>query len=260
MQTVTPRRLRVLKDLIVTLILWGYYTVGFVLFFAPFYAVAGLLSGHPAAAFQRYNARFYRYFFILLELLVPSCRWQVDEAVKSIRGGVIVANHVSYLDPIRLISYYPRHTTIAKHRLFHIPIYGRMLRLSGYLPSSSHGRLADVMVERMDQMPGFLAEGGNLIIFPEGTRSRDGDIGPLNRGAFKIARFCRAPIYVLAISETNRLFRPGRFLFDTCSANTVKIAFLKRIDPPYDDPDFLLADLIKQVHSLLQSARLRPGN
>jgi 1-acyl-sn-glycerol-3-phosphate acyltransferase len=133
-----------------------------------------------------------------------------------------------------------------------------MLQWSGYLPASAQGRMADVMIERMEQMPRFLAEGGNLIIFPEGTRSRDGGIGQLNRGAFKIARLCRAPIHVLAISNTDRLFRPGRVLFDTCSANTVKIAYLTRIDPKYDDPDFSLTDLMEQVRGLLQSATAAP--
>ena len=44
------------------------------------------------------------------------------------------------------------------------------------------------MIERIDTMDNFLANGGNLFIFPEGTRSRDGTIGRLNKGAFNIAR------------------------------------------------------------------------
>ncbi len=262
MQTTLPSAWRRhLKDLVVTLVLWGYYTIGFVCCFAPFYLAAWLFSADSAAAFQRYNARFYHYFFMLLKLLAPACRWQVDPAVKAIRGGVIVSNHVSYLDPIRLISYFPKHTTIAKQRLFHIPFYGRMLQLSGYLPASAQGRLAEVMIDRMDQMPQFLADGGNLIIFPEGTRRRGGGgIGTLNRGAFKIARFCRAPIHVLAIRNTDRLFRPGRFLFNTGAANTVTIEYLGRIDPAYDAPEFSLTGLMEAVRSMLQSARLRPGS
>ena len=253
-----PRWYHHLKDLTITLVLWGYYTLGFMVLFAPFYLIARVLNPKPFSAFQRLNARFYRWFFILLRLLIPTCKWQVDASIQAIRGGVIVANHISYLDPILLISLYSRHTTIAKQRLFHIPLYGRMLRLSGYLPSSAHGRLAGLMIDRMERMPDFIASGGNLIIFPEGTRSRDGKIGPLNRGAFKIARLCRAPIVVLTIHNTDRLFRPGRFLFDTCTPNTIRVKCLQQIDPQYDDPDFSLVDLMTQVHGLLDAGQLRP--
>jgi len=257
----TPRRKwqYPLKDLTVTLILWGYYTLGFVILFAPFYVYARLFSRNVALAFQRLNSRFYRWFFLLLRFLVPVCNWRVDPAVERIRGAVIVANHISYLDPILLISLFPRHTTIAKQRLFHIPLYGRMLRLSGYIPSSADGPLADLMLSSMEEMPAFLSDGGNLIIFPEGTRSRDGQISSLNTGAFKIARLCKAPIHVLYIQNTARLFRPGRFLFDTRLANTVRVEQLACIEPEYDLPGFSLKALMGQVRGMLEARRLQVG-
>ena len=246
-----------LLDLTITLILWIYYTIGFVLLFAPFYACARLFSKDVALAFQRLNSRFYRWFFVLLRLLVPVCQWRVDPAAKTIRGAVIVANHVSYLDPILLISFFSHHTTIAKQRLFHIPLYGRMLRLSGYIPSSADGPLADIMLASMEKMPAFLSGGGNLIIFPEGTRSRDGQIGLLNTGAFKIARLCKSPNHVLYIQNTARLFRPGRFLFDTRPANTVRVEHLACIEPGYDNPHFSLKNLMARVRGLLEARRSR---
>ena len=244
--------LQFLKDFFITVALWGYYTIGFVIFFAPFYLLARLFAPDSARAFQRLNSCFYRSFFVLLRWLAPACRWRVDDAVKAIHGSVIVANHASYLDPILLISFFPRHTTIAKRRLFHIPIYGRVLRLSGYLPSSSGGSLADLMLSRMEQIPALLAEGGNLVIFPEGTRSRNGYIGSLNTGAFKIARMCNAPIDVVYMEGTARLFKPGRFLFDTGSINTIRVQHLTRIEPRYGDPDFSLRTLMAQVKNILE--------
>jgi 1-acyl-sn-glycerol-3-phosphate acyltransferase len=132
-----------------------------------------------------------------------------------------------------------------------------MLRLSGYLPSSADGSLAEVMLTRMEQMPELFAAGGNLFVFPEGTRSRDGKIGDFNAGAFKIARMCKVPIDVLYMQNTARLFRPGRFLFDTRSANTVRVEHLTRIQPRYDDPGFSLKALMAQVHGVLEARRLQ---
>ena len=57
-------------------------------------------------------------------------------------------------------------------------------------------------------MGDYLSSGGNLFIFPEGTRSRDGKIGKFNDGAFKIAKRFEAPIKVLQIKNTNGLFTP----------------------------------------------------
>ena len=250
------RWLHILRDLFITLLLWCYYTIGFLILFAPFYLAARLFAKDVSRSFQRLNARFYSGFFLLLRSLVPACQWQVEPQVKQIRGAVIVANHISYLDPILLISFFPQHTTIAKQRLFHIPLYGWMLRLSGYIPSAAGSALAELMLTVMERMPAWLAAGGNLIVFPEGTRSRDGRIGRLNAGAFKIARLCRAPIHVLYMEGTDRLFRPGRFLFDTRSANTVRVEHLECIRPPYDEPDFSLADLMAKVCRLLELRRV----
>lgn len=248
-----------IKDLVVTLILWGYYTVGFIVLFAPFYIAARWWAKDVGRTYQALNARFYRWFFVLLRRLVPACRWRVDAAVQTIHGAVVVANHISYLDPILLISLFPMHTTIVKRRLFRIPLYGRILRLSGYIPASVDGSLKDLMLDAMERMPAMLSRGGSLIVFPEGTRSRDGRVGPLNRGAFKIARRCRAPIHVVGLANTDRLFRPGRFLFDTCSANTVRVDHLATVEPAYDDPEFSLNDLIDRVHRWLSTGCVPPA-
>ena len=239
-------------DLALTLLLWGYYTIGFIIFYAPFYLLACLLSKNRARSFQRLNSLFYRVFFRMLRLVVPACSWKIEDDVRCIRSSVVVSNHISYLDPILLISLYTRHTTIAKDRLFNIPIYGKMLALSGYLPSAATGRLADLMIRRIDGMGEHLGDGGNLVIFPEGTRGRDGRIGPLNKGAFKIARLCRAPVKVLFISNTDKLFRPGRFLFDTQRPNTITVELLAEINPDYDSGTFSIKGLMERVHTLLE--------
>ncbi len=248
-----PNWLGRVKDAMITVVLWIYYTLGFVVFFAPFYVLAWAMAKDPSEVAQRLNSRFYRTFFLLLRFLVPACRWQIDDAVKTIRGSVVVANHLSYLDSILLISLFPRHTTIAKQRLFHIPILGWVLRISGYLPSSSDGRLAEVMISRMERMPALLAEGGNLLIFPEGTRSRSGAIGTLNTGAFKIARMTNAPIDVVRIDGTANLFKPGRFLFDTCSASIVRVRHLAHILPEYKAADFSREKLMADVREILKN-------
>jgi 1-acyl-sn-glycerol-3-phosphate acyltransferase len=106
-----------------------------------------------------------------------------------------------------------------------------MLQWSGYIPSSAEGRFADMMIQRLERMDAFLADGGNLIVFPEGTRSPNRSLGRFNKGAYKIARRCRAPIKVLFIRNTDRMFRRGSFSFDTRGPNTIRLERIGTIDP-----------------------------
>jgi 1-acyl-sn-glycerol-3-phosphate acyltransferase len=241
-------------DAAVTVVLWTYFTLGFVVLFAPLYLLAAALASDRARACQRHNHLFFRGFFRLCRVLMPRQRWEVDPALAAVAGSVVVCNHLSYLDPLLMIALFPRHTTIVKERLFRIPLFGGALRLSGYLASTSAGPEAERMLEQLERMPAFLAGGGNLFVFPEATRSRDGAVGPLNAGAFKIARLCRAPVAVASIENTQRLFTPGRFLFDTCRANTITVKLLTQFTPAYDGPDFSTRALMAQVRALLEPA------
>jgi 1-acyl-sn-glycerol-3-phosphate acyltransferase len=247
------RGLQPILDFAITVVLWIYFTAGFVFFFSPFYLWAFLCAGQREKSFQRLNSRFYRGFFALTRVLMPGHRWQIPPEVRDIRSAVIVCNHRSYLDSILLISLYDKHNTIVKSRLFDIPLFGSMLQWSGYIPSSSQGRFSEMMIQRIEKMPAFLADGGNLIIFPEGTRSQDGRIGRLNKGAFKIARSCRAPIKVLFVRNTEKMFRPGSFSFDTRGPNTISLALIGTIDSTTDRETGFLSEVMDRVHAMLES-------
>ena len=111
------------------------------------------------------------------------------------------------------------------------------------------------MIDSFETMDDFLASGGNLFIFPEGTRSRDGTIGRLNKGAFKIARLCQTPIKILYIRNTNKLFTPGKFLFNTLVSNTITVEPITGIEPDYQSDKFSISELMSQVGSLLENQK-----
>jgi len=245
-------------DLVVTLLLWGYFTLGFIVFFSPFYLAAYLFSENCEYAFQRLNHNFCKGFFFLIRILIPGQKWRIADEIKSIRSSVIVCNHLSYLDPLLLISLFARHKTIVKSTFFSVPIFGWMLKQSGYIPSTSEGRLSEILIERIDAMDGYLASGGILFIFPEGTRSRDGTIGRLNKGAFKIARLCQTPIKILYIGNTNKLFTPGKFLFNTLVSNIITVKPITGIEPDYQGGHFSISELMSQVRSLLETQKENP--
>ena len=247
------RRLKPLLDLGATVGIWTYFTLGFVVLFSPLYLAAWITAENRELAFQRLNHKFYRGFFFVARIFIPGHRWQIPDDIRLIRSAVIVCNHLSYLDPLVLISVFERHKTIVKSSFFKVPIFGRMLLLSGYIPSASEGRLSAVMIENMETMQAYLASGGNLFIFPEGTRSRNGSIGSLNKGAFKIARLCRAPVVVLRIYNTDKLFEPGKYLFNACATEAIRVEQLARIHPDYQSDTFAISELMGRVRSLLET-------
>lgn len=234
-------------DCIVTLTCWTWFTLGFILFFSWRYLAFVLITREPELHFQRLNSQFYQIFFRLVRFAAPSQRLEVADEVAAIRSAVIVCNHLSYLDPLLLISIFERQRTIVKSRFFGMPIFGWIIARSGYLPATSDGPLAGIMIRQMETMESYLQGGGNLFVFPEGTRSRDGKIGTLNNGAFKIARMCKAPIYVLEIRNTDTLFTPGKFLFNTRIDNTITVKCIDCITPDYQHHPPSTAELEQQV-------------
>jgi 1-acyl-sn-glycerol-3-phosphate acyltransferase len=245
-------------DVSVTLLLWIYFTLGFFLLFSPRYVAALLRRVDREAAFQRLNQRFFRGFFRLLDLITPGVTLRIRDEVRTIRSSIIVCNHLSYLDPILLISLFEKQKTIVKSAFFNVPVFGRILRQSGYLPSQAGGDYASLMIRNIENIREYLASGGNVFIFPEGTRSRTGRLGPFNKGAFGIARYCRAPIQCLMIRNTNRLFVPGRFRFNTCVPIAIDVERIGAFDPDYGDPAFRLSALVREIRGLYRK-RLGEG-
>jgi 1-acyl-sn-glycerol-3-phosphate acyltransferase len=141
-----------------------------------------------------------------------------------------------------------------KNTFFKLPIFGWVLKTAGYLPATASGALTPLMIEHMDNLQGYLSSGGNLFVFPEGTRSRNGKLGQFNEGAFKIAKRCNAPIKVLSIRNTNIFFPPGKFLFNTCIENTIELRLIGSIEPNYQSRGFSISDLKGEVWSLLNNS------
>ncbi|MCI5223736.1 MAG: hypothetical protein D3924_13965, partial [Candidatus Electrothrix sp. AR4] len=123
-------------DSCITLIYWAWFIFGFLLFFSWRYLAAALFAHDPEIVFQRLNSRFFQIFLRIIRVTAPGQDIAIDEEVAVIRSSVIVCNHLSYLDPLLLISLFSRHRTIVKARFFAMPIFGRIITQSGYLPAS----------------------------------------------------------------------------------------------------------------------------
>ena len=245
------RHIKPVLDVILTLIIWVYYFSSYLLVFWEWYAAAFLFSRDREIAFQRINHSYYRGFFSFLRHLVPGLSFAIHQDVRSIRSSIIVCNHLSYLDPILLIAVFEQHKTIVKNVFFKVPIFAWVLKTAGYLPANASGTLVPLMMERLGGLRDYLGGGGNLFIFPEGTRSRNGRLGPFNDGAFKIAKRLNAPVQVVLIRNTERLFPPDRFLFNTCVENAIEVSLIGTIRTDDQEKGLSVSELKNRAWSLL---------
>jgi 1-acyl-sn-glycerol-3-phosphate acyltransferase len=229
-----------------TLILWVYFIGAFLAGYWLVFLGAGLVRGRRGLAWGL--GTYSRGFFLLLGLLLPGFRWVVPDrrALRATRGTVVVSNHLSFLDPLLLLSLLPDVITIVRPDFFRVPVFGWLLRGAGFLGPD----LATVGQPWIERVAAHLRAGGNLLVFPEGTRSRDGNLSPFKKGAFYLARVLGSPILVLRVRGTLRLFAPGRLTFDVAPNQAVEIRELGRlsVEEAATDTSYELAQRVRHLY------------
>jgi 1-acyl-sn-glycerol-3-phosphate acyltransferase len=125
-------------------------------------------------------------------------------------GGVlVVANHASYLDIPAIAVAAKRHVAfVARSTLDRVPGLSWLMRQSGcvLVQRNSADRAA------LEAMIGHLEQGDCVGIFPEGTRTTDGTLGPFRAGAIVAARRAGVPVVPAAILGSFRALPRGRLL------------------------------------------------
>jgi 1-acyl-sn-glycerol-3-phosphate acyltransferase len=124
------------------------------------------------------------------------------------RGCVFVSNHRSHFDIAAILGFVPGITRFtAKKELFREPVLGLVMRTMGMVPvDREHPEKA---IERLRTLR---ADGHSLVFFPEGTRSRDGVLGPFKKGAFVTALELGLPIVPIACRGSERIMPAGGYL------------------------------------------------
>jgi len=126
------------------------------------------------------------------------------EKVPSEGPVIFMSNHQGNFDILSLFLAIPRQFSwIAKEELFAIPVFGHSMRRAGYIPlDRSDGRRALKTIEAAAAM---IKNGRSVIIFPEGTRTPDGNLLPFKRGGFLLAAKAGVPIVPLTINGSAKV-------------------------------------------------------
>ena len=166
--------------------------------------------------------------------LLPFIRLDVDRS-RRLAGGscVLVSNHQSFLDPIVMLSLEPRLSGPARGYMFRVPVVRSVLKLGRFFLSDS-GEPAPL--DRMRQgVQEAVDRGGTLLFYPEGTRSRTGEIGPFHHGAFRMAVEYGLPIQPVVTDGLHRVLPPGSLILKRRGKNPVRIRYLDPLQPPYGE-------------------------
>ena len=121
---------------------------------------------------------------------------------------ILVSNHQSTFDIFALLGYLPvQFRWTAKAELFRTPFMGWAMSRIGYIPIERDS--PKKAYRSMLRAAEVVRNGVSVIIFPEGTRSPDGNLQPFKKGVFLLALKSRAPILPITIQGTSKIMRKG---------------------------------------------------
>ena len=134
------------------------------------------------------------------------------ENIPQDRACVFASNHQSFFDILVLLAYLDKpHALLSKASIGKVPFIRLWMREIRCVYVDRADMKAGI--EAINQMIAVVNDGYSAIIFPEGTRSKTGEIGEFKGGAFKVAQKTGAPIVPVALDGTAALFeRNGHWI------------------------------------------------
>ena len=188
------------------------------------------------------------YMFVMVP---PMWKRRVEglEHIEKDKPYVIVINHQSMVDIMMLYLVPMTFRWVSKREVYRIPFIGRFLLLHGDITiDRKQGSKAMRKVMEKGQM--WLGRGVSVSMFPEGTRSKDGEIHRFKAGAFALAKEAGVGILPVVMDGSSTMFRPSMMV-------NWRNEFVIRVLPPVTAEEVAQTDqseLMEQVRERMVDA------
>jgi 1-acyl-sn-glycerol-3-phosphate acyltransferase len=191
---------------------------------------------------------------------MPIWKINIEGREKAVKGMtyVIISNHQSLLDILLINCLRYKFKWISKIENFNIPVVGWYLKMADYIIVDRQNE--ESKIEMLAKSYNFLKKGISIMIFPEGTRSLNNEIGFFKRGAFQLALQAEVPILPVLIDGTGGILPKHGLIFS--SGHHIRIRVLDPINPATfgtDTPENLALQLSVFMTSRLNELRVQYG-
>ncbi len=183
------------------------------------------------------------------------CLWVCGVTV-SVRGMenidpkgnyIFVSNHASMFDIVAILSIVPHIRFMFKKELGYIPLWGWCIRYGHHIMVDR--KKGTEAMKSLHRAMKEVQSGGAVLLFAEGTRTRDGKLQPFKRGAFALASKSGVPIVPLTINGSYKIMPKASL---SIRPNPVELVFEKPISTAHITTREHELAMMEQVHSIIE--------
>ena len=185
-------KIRYIRRILAKLFCFAFFGICSLILAILLFPIIHIITGFNERRFKifvrKFNHQYFKIFVKIAELL-GAIRLTVEnrDSLKNLRSKVVIANHPSLFDVVILFSLIPNANCIVKGELIQNKFISLIIK-NLYIPNNIP------FEDQLEMAKSSMDEGNNLIIFPEGTRSKPGEPWEFKKGAARFALYAKREV------------------------------------------------------------------